>query len=168
MKKKFKIKYLIISSFVIFALAALIHSLYDITNLRIFKPFAPINESVWEHLKMMFYAGIVFSLIECFLGYQKFKNYYVARGTSILISTTLIPIIYYGYTHFTGRGYLWVDITITFVISFISQLLFRKILLSNSSLKKYNPIIIILVIISILLFAYFTYYPPNLKIFIPH
>ncbi|WDV44642.1 DUF6512 family protein [Clostridiaceae bacterium M8S5] len=168
MKKKFGFWYILKTSFVIFIFASLIHSLYDITKLEFLKPFVPINESIWEHLKMMFYAGFIYGIIECFCGYKKYDNFLVARGTANIIITFLVPIVYYVYTYFTGKGYLWVDILNTFIISIVGQLIFRYLLTSDKKLKQYSFIVIVFNILVILIFAYFTYYPLKLKIFIPH
>ena len=95
MNKNFNFKYLIKSSLAIFILAAIIHSLYDITKFELLKPFTPINESVWEHLKMMFYAQLLYGLIEYFSGFKTFKNFFVARNLTAIITTTLVPLLYY-------------------------------------------------------------------------
>ncbi|WP_066494923.1 DUF6512 family protein [Abyssisolibacter fermentans] len=167
MKNKFNLWYIIKSSFVIFILASCIHSLYDLTGFGFLKPFVPVNESVWEHLKMIFYAGLVYGVIEYLRSFRNYENFFVARGISTIIMTALIPLFHYGYTYFTGRSIVWVDILITYIIVFIGQLIFRKIITNPKSFKKYNKLIFLLIILIVILFSYFTYYPPNLKIFIP-
>lgn len=167
MKKYYNKSYILKSSFFIFLIAAVIHSLYDITGFEILKPFVPINESVWEHMKMMFYAGLIWAVIEYSSGTFCYFNFWFAKGISILLMTFLVPMIFYTYTAFTGKSIIWVDIAMTFIIALIGQLVFKKLVTSCKDYSKYNTLILIVLIAFILLFAYFSYYPPDAKIFIP-
>lgn len=167
MKKYYNKSYLLKSSFFIFLIAAIIHSLYDITSFEFLKPFVPINESVWEYMKMMFYTGLIWTVIEYCSGTFCYFNFWFAKGISILLMTFLVSIIFYTYTAFTGKGIIWIAIIMTFVIAFIGQFVFKSIVTSYKDYSKYNPLILILIIGFILLFGYFSYYPPDAKIFVP-
>ncbi|MCG8483375.1 MAG: DUF6512 family protein [Clostridia bacterium] len=153
--------------FAIFFLAAMIHSAYEITELDFLKPFAPVNESVWEHMKMMLTSGLIWMFYEIYLGLYRYKNYYFARTIGILLLVFLIPVLYYGYTAFTGESILVIDILITLIAAAISQWIFYSILNSKNNYSGYNRLSILILIILFILFVWFTYNPPNLKIFIP-
>ena len=47
-----------------FLLCFLIHEAYSIFPNTLFSIFFPVNESIWEHMKMLFTAILVFGLIE--------------------------------------------------------------------------------------------------------
>lgn len=168
MKKNYESSYILKTSFIIFIIAACLHSLYDITSFSFLKPFVPVNESIWEHMKMIFYAGIIFAFIEYFSGTFTYFNFITAKGISIILMTFLVPMIFYTYTSFTGESIVWVDILMTFIIALIGQLVFKVLVTSKHDLSKYNVLIIILIIAFIILFWYFTYHPPQAKIFIPN
>lgn len=153
--------------FAIFFLASIIHNAYDFTQLDILKPFVPINESVWEHMKMMFTSGIIWMFYEMYLGLDKNKNYYFARTIAILVLVFAVPILFYGYTAFTGESILVVDILIAFLAAVLGQWVFYKILNSDNDYSQYNKISILILIILFILFVWFTYNPPNCKLFIP-
>lgn len=164
---KKNLKLTIAGVFVIFFLAALIHSAYEITGLDFLKPFAPVNESVWEHMKMMFTAGMIWMFYELYLGMNRYKNYYFARAMGIIVLVFLVPILYYGYTAFTDESILIVDILISLVASAIGQGVFYTILNSKKNYSQYSKISILALVLLFILFVLFTYNPPNLKIFIP-
>lgn len=168
MKKPCNFRYLIFSSFIIFLLASIIHNLYDITGLEFVKPFAPVNESVWEHMKMIFYAGFVWSIIEYFIGFRNNTNFIAAKSLSIILMTILVPMFFYTYTAFTGTHILWVDLLITFISALIGQIYACKIMCSNKDLSKFNIIFILIFLAFVFMFAYFTYNPPESEIFTSH
>ncbi len=156
----------IVGSFVIFVLAALIHSLYDVTDLVFLKPFCPINESVWEHMKMMNTAGLMWMIYEHYLGMAKNQNYYFARGIGLFSLVFLVPGMFYTYTGFTDNSILVIDIFITLITAVLSQKVFMCILRSKKDYSKYSAIGIAITIVLFILFVYFTYNPPVSKIFI--
>lgn len=78
--------------------------------------FSPINESVWEHLKLLFFPMSVWILIGYFIFGKKFKTYIPSAVIGILSGMILIPMWFYTYTVFTGKPILFLDI-LSFIIS---------------------------------------------------
>lgn len=71
-------------------LGALLHFVYGWLNNPVFAIFGSINESVWEHLKLLFWPSLLMAIIEYFyIGYN-FKNYIIAKAVSIYIGVLLI------------------------------------------------------------------------------
>jgi len=56
-----------IDVFVIFALCFFTHSLYNLFSNGLFSIFFPVNESIWEHMKMIFSALMISGIIDYFL-----------------------------------------------------------------------------------------------------
>ena len=81
--------------------------------------FTPINESTWEHMKLLFFPMLLFSLIAI----TKLKDIYPCITSSllsgILAGTALIPIIFYTYTGFLGYNLLFLEIS-AFIFAVIS------------------------------------------------
>ena len=57
-------KKIILSSFIIFILSALFHSLYNYLPCFLTSIIVPINESIFEHMKMIFTSYMFYLLIK--------------------------------------------------------------------------------------------------------
>ncbi len=74
-----------------------------------------VNESTWEHMKLLFVPLFLFSVAQvCLLG-RNYPNFLAVRAVSALAGLALIPILFYTYTGALGRNYDWVNIAIFFV-----------------------------------------------------
>lgn len=126
---------------------------------------APVNESVWEHLKMGYTALLLFSCLEYTQIKNEVSNYFAAKLAGIMALELTILIIFYSYISFTGDSILWIDILsfVTGVIlcQFFSYKLFRK--------KPYRVLMNRLCLAGFLslglLFVFFTFSPPRTGIF---
>lgn len=76
-------------------------------------PFCPINESVWEHLKMLYWPLLFFTVLEFFRKHRA-PAFLWARACGLIIGLLLTVIFYYTYTGVIGRGFLAVDIALFF------------------------------------------------------
>lgn len=77
--------------------------------------FSAVNESTWEHMKLLFVPVFVFSVVQaCLLG-RNYPNLLAVRAISTVIGLALIPILFYTYTGILGRNVNWVDIAIFFL-----------------------------------------------------
>ncbi len=106
------------------------HFLYDWTNKSIIvAPFSAVNESIWEHMKLLFFPMFIFALIEyAFIGKNR-KCFGGAKLAGTLIGLLLIPIIYYTYTGIFGVNADWFNIIIFFIaagMAYYSETLFLK------------------------------------------
>lgn len=77
--------------------------------------FSAVNESTWEHMKLLFAPLFLFSVAQvCFLG-RDYPNFLWVRAVSALAGLLLIPVLFYTYTGILGRHFTWVDIAIFFL-----------------------------------------------------
>lgn len=78
-------------------------------------PFAAVNESVWEHMKLLFWPMQLWAGAERAVlgGYS--RGFWPAKALGILLGLALIPALYYTYTGALGVSVMWVDIAIFFV-----------------------------------------------------
>ena len=63
----------IIAIFVIFLLSFPIHFLYDFIPNFLTSIFAPVNESIWEHMKILYTTYLIYGGIEYLLFREKIK-----------------------------------------------------------------------------------------------
>lgn len=74
-------------------------------------PFCPINESVWEHLKLLYWPLVFFTVLELVQKHRP-PAFLWARACGLVIGLLLTVIFYYTYTGVIGRGFLAVDIAL--------------------------------------------------------
>ena len=158
-------KYTIIGIIFVLAKGTLDHFLYDWSGQNnIVGLFTPINESIWEHMKLLFYPMLLYSLFLIF----KFRKAY-SRITSslcfgILMGTILIPIFFYAYTSVLGKDVFILDIGIFILSILIAFRLSYKLTLS-CRLEPYTVLLCCSVIALLICFMFFTYHPPETRIF---
>lgn len=163
-------KYILeISSIIfIFSFGALLHFVYKLSgNSKIAGIFSPVNESVWEHMKLFLWPSIAFSIIEiCKLSGINASTFLSSKAISIFISILLCIIIYYSYTFFTKRSILLVDI-LSFLLSIIvGQHIGYKIITSDIKVDTLTGTFSgILILLLIFIFILFTYFPPHISLF---
>jgi hypothetical protein len=151
---------------IIFLLFSGLHFLYSGTGLEIFKPFSAINESVWEHLKIGFFAALFYAIFEYFMGFKDNSNFIFGKSIALLSIPIFIAIVFYSYTAILGRSVLWVDILTAFISVVISQWISYKIAFSSKGFSRFTPLGNILIIVMVFSFIFFTYFPPDFGIFI--
>ncbi len=93
----------------------LLHFLYEWTNKNIIAAlFSAVNESIWEHMKLLFFPLFVFALVEYkFIG-KKYENYWCVKLLGTAVGLLLIPALYYTYTGALGVKADWFNILIFF------------------------------------------------------
>ncbi len=125
----------------------------------------PVNESVWEHLKLPYWPLIIFTLIEYQYIKDEANNIIIGKAASALISIGTILITFYTYTAILGTEILIIDILSFYIGVIIGQLIGYRII-SLDKLPKWINNVSWLVIIGLgLLLIIFTYLPPHLSIF---
>lgn len=127
--------------------------------------FSAVNESIWEHMKLILVPMVVFSLIQYRYAQGIGEGYWCQKLRSILVALVLIPVIYYTYTGILGKSVDWFNIAIFFIsggIAYRSEALrFRKEEVCPVSRK-----LAVCMIIAIgLSFVLFTFCPPRIPLF---
>ena len=163
MKKYYKI-WLIFSPLILFLLSALVHNIYTWFPNILTKIFFPINESIWEHNKMIIMAYFIFMIMERIIFKKINFNYiYSAIICSILVILIFSPIYFF---ILKTKDNLIITLIIYFLCLVLSQL--YHYFLNPQSNKKIS-IIIWLIIFS--LNAYLSFYPlknPLFKVYLNH
>lgn len=163
-------KKLVIISFVIISiLGTLSHFVYEWSSCNKFLGyFFAVNESTWEHLKLLFFPSIFYYIFEYFLLKTKPQNYISATALGILCGMIFIVISYYSYTGVLGYNLDFLNITIYYLgvvvmLTIRSIIISKKLLCSNASNIVFSTIILGFA----WLFFIYTYSPPAIGIFTP-
>ncbi len=149
-----------------------LHFGYDLTQAGILKPFCGIDESVFEHLKMAFWAYSIASIAEYGLFKPKGlpRNFFYSRLLSTILVPWTIVLLWYLAPATVGKMQLQaVELTWAIAVSagsgFIGIYIERNIQetrLENAT----RAILITLYLISAFLFIRFTYSKPWIDLFI--
>lgn len=144
---------------------SLLHFLYDWTNESVLiAPFSAVNESTWEHMKLLFFPMLVFALIQSRF-FKEYENFWCVKLAGIATGLMLIPILFYTYNGIFGKSPDWVNIAIFFVSVALSFLL-EMYMFKNGSLRCKRPWLSFSVICLIgILFVVFTFATPKIPIF---
>lgn len=128
--------------------------------------FSSVNESIWEHLKLIFFPMLIWSIFEYIIYGKNMDNFVPAKVISIIFGMLMIMNIFYVYTGIAGTNYLWADI-LTFVISVILAYALSFLLLHTLffSSKLANILSLIIILGLYTAFLRFTYNPPPLGVF---
>lgn len=135
----------------LFLLSFLWHFMYDWFPCVLTSIFFPVNESIWEHMKIIFYCLLIGSVLE-----KKGNNYYLNILVKPLVGVLFYLIIFIPLYLIFGES-MFISISLMLFTYIIMELLGIKISKQEELNIKVLPIIII-ILISIL-FSILTYYP---------
>ena len=156
----------IINTILIFSLCFMTHFGYNKFPNDFTAIFFPVNESIWEHMKMLFTTILLFHTIrKIYLYYKKIEtnNYIIGTFISALLAIPIYLVIFLPLYYSIGENMI-----ITFIILFITILISEYInykIQEKENIKYDNTIAIIGVIISYIIFSILTYNPPKYDLF---
>lgn len=147
-------------------LGTFLHFLFDLSGNNAFVAlFSAVNESIWEHLKLLYYPMVLFAVVEYFLGGKAYCHFWQGKLIGTIVGLSAIVIFYYTYTGIFGSNVDWLNIAIFFIaaaLAFYAETIYiRKIGKSFS-----RKIAIFLLFLPILFFTIFTFFPPRIPLFL--
>lgn len=156
----------IIGIFIIFALCFPLHFIYDKLPNFITAIFAPVNESIWEHMKLIFTSYLIYSLIENIIIKRKdiqVNNYLLQTFIVPIIGIIIYLIIFIPLYNIFGEN-MFISLSLLFLVIALEEFISYKLLLSNN-IPCGNIIGIMGIILTYIIFTILTYYPPQSSIF---
>ena len=143
----------------------LLHFLYDwLGESVLVAPFSGVNESTWEHMKLLFWPMFIFAVVESFF-FRDRKDFWCIKLKGILLGLSLIPILFYTYNGAIAKSPDWLNIAIFFVSAAVAYL-FETRKFNNAKAPCKNPkLAIALICIIAVLFVVFTFKTPEIGIF---
>jgi hypothetical protein len=148
-------------------IGAALHFTFEMSNYSSMEVayFSAVNESTWEHLKMVFFPGLVFALIQYTYVRDAVNNYIVAKVAGLVIMPLVITIGWYIYAPILGRSYYPFDLFLFYLAVFLGQWASYKLLTRAPLEKKYTQYAIGIFLVMFVAFSTFTFYPPNIFLF---
>lgn len=154
-----KKKFIIFSTITIFILNVISHFVYNIFPNFITSLFFPVNESIIEHMKMIYTSYLLFNIILYLIKKKNLNNYPLNFLITSIFNIVLLLTIYLPIFNIFGENFIFTIILLLITI-FISNFISYKILTSDTN-NKLNIISIIISVLVFIIFMYFTYYPPE-------
>jgi len=155
-----------IGVFIIFGLSIISHFMYEWFPNIIFSIILPVNESIWEHMKLLVTPVLIFSIFEYIIYRKKnieYNNFILSYAVSMILGIIIYLIIYLPIENIFGHSMI-VAIVILFITFIVVE--FISYYIMNSREIKYSNIIgISLIILIYIVFGYLTYNPIESDLF---
>ena len=141
-----------------------LHYLYEWSGESVLlAPFSGVNESVWEHMKLLYFPLFVFALIQSrFFG--DYEQFWCVKLRGIALGLLLIPVIFYTYNGAFGRSPDWLNIAIFFIAAAIVFLYETRSMQQDMTHCPKGAALLIICLIGVL-FVVFTFATPHLPLF---
>lgn len=153
-------KWKIISIIGIFLLSFIIHNIYEWFPNTLTSLFAPVNESIWEHNKMIFSAYLIWMFIEKRKYRHSLNNICFNSFISFLFCTLFVLFVFspiYFYILKTNDN-VFITLTIYLIAIILSQII-SYVIYEKHLHPNFKKISTILWIFIFTLNAYLTYQP---------
>ena len=145
-------------------LGTLLHFLYDwLGKAPWIAPFSGVNESTWEHMKLLFWPMLLFAIFESFFFFDQ-RNFWCIKRKGILRGLIFIPVLFYTYNGVIGKSPDWINIAIFFVSAAIAYIYEAREYNRQAACNGKRFSIILLCLIAAL-FVIFTFKTPQIGIF---
>lgn len=146
-------------------LGTLLHFLYDWTDITFVALFSAVNESIWEHMKILFFPMLIFAVFESRYFDKEYENFWCAKLIGILVGITIIPVMYYTYTGALGVSADWFNIIIFYIAAAVAYIIETRLMKSDKNFCKPPKVAIIVLCIVAVVFVIFTFAPPEIPLF---
>lgn len=146
----------------------LFHFIYEWIGGDLIAVFGAVNESTWEHLKLLFWPMLFIGIAEYFIYGKNYKHFAAVKTTALLLGMLITTATFYTYKGILGFNFLAADI-LTFVLGVCGAYLFGYFQLLKPS-KMFvahgaNIIALCVLLTLVVFFAVFTFYPPHIGLF---
>ncbi len=155
----------VVGFFIVSVLGTALHFLYDLLGGKLTALVSGVNESSWEHMKLLFFPMLLFAIAEYFIIGKNHNSFWCIKLQGICLGLLLIPVIFYTLNGVFGKTPDGLNIAI-FFISVATAFAYeaRRFNIENYSCKHKALAIAALVLIAVA-FAVFTFSPPEIPLF---
>ena len=158
----------IVAALFILLFGSSLHFAFELSNFWYpVAPFAAVNESIWEHLKMVFWPGLLFFAVQ----YAFLKNdacaeqFWTAKALCLVLMPLLIAAGWYAMVAVTGEHYFVFDIALFVGAIIAGQLLSYAVLSGKIGADPRPRFAFLAIFLLALAFTVFSFYPPRLSLF---
>ena len=146
-------------------LGTLLHFLYEwLGDAILIAPFSGVNESTWEHMKLLFWPMLAFAIAES-LFFKAYPTFWCVKLRGILIGLGLIPLIFYTYNGVIGKSPDFVNIAIFFVSAASAYIYETRLFSAEKRCLLPQKWALGTLLALAALFAVFTFHAPHINLF---
>lgn len=146
------------------AAGTFLHFLYGLTGENTAAALiSAVNESIWEHMKLIFYPMVLFALAE-----GRWSKEGIRYGSSLagmLLALVLIPVLYYTYTGILGTSADWFNITIFFLAAGAAYWLEYRLEEGKCCCRVHSLMWWSVILLITVIFTAATFNPPHIPLF---
>lgn len=147
-------------------LGTFLHFLFDLTGgSAVAALFSAVNESIWEHMKLIYYPMAAFALIEYRVWGKEAETFWCVKLKGILLALGLIPAVYYLYTGALGVSADWFNVTIFFLAASIAWRYETNLFQRAAPCRIPEGIAAALILGIGIIFVVFTFFSPAIPLF---
>ena len=134
----------------------LLHFVYEWTNSLLAAPFSGVNESTWEHMKLLFWPMLIFAIFESFF-FKDYEHFWCVKLKGILLGLGSVPLIFYMYNGVIGKSPDWVNISIFFISAAIAYIFETRQFMNEVTDCKRSKLAFAILSFVAVLFIFFTF-----------
>lgn len=143
----------------------LLHFLYDWLGKAVWiAPFSGVNESTWEHMKLLFWPMFIFAIVQSFF-FKDRKDFWCVKLKGTLLGLVLIPVLFYTYNGVIGKSPDWINIAIFFISAAVAYIYETRQFNNGTTTCKSPKLAFSIFCVIALLFVIFTFATPQIGIF---
>jgi len=147
------------------AAGVMLHFLYEKTgNSILFAPFCGVNESTWEHMKLLFFPLFVYALLQNHF-YPHQQNFWRIKLTGMVTGIILIPVLFYTLNGAFGKTPDWLNISVFFISAAAVFVTEKRLFARNNFSADNNRYAFCLMCLLCAVFIIFTFVPPEIPLF---
>ena len=149
-------------------LGVLWHFLFDLCGENaIIGLFAPINESVWEHIKILYFPFMISMVVEYFIYGRGIYNFFSSKALGLTLGMISIITLFYVAVGALGVNNMVSNISIFTVSALLSYAVsyLQMIRTPRCAGGVWEWVAIFVLCLYLALFLIFSYYPPHIPLF---
>lgn len=128
--------------------------------------FAAVNESTWEHMKLLLVPYFVFTMVQFTVFAEPLRNFFACKAVGVLAGLVTIPLLFYTLSGAFGTMPDWVNIGIFILSAAVTYLTSYYLLTRGALCSGWQQIAGFAALwLLLFLFVYFTYRTPQLPVF---
>jgi hypothetical protein len=146
------------------------HFIYELSDFNpIAAAFGSVNESTWEHLKLFFWPGLAYTLVQHAFVKDFANNYWWAKAAALLAVPAGVIFSFYFYLGIAlpryGNGWLWADISTGAFGILLGNIVAYRIMTAPPRDKRVNRRGQIVMAVMAVAFVVFTFFTPRFFLF---
>jgi len=148
-------------------LGPLLHFVYGWSgNHAAVAAFAAVNESIWEHMKILFWPLVLWTAVELATFARHYRNFLAGKAVAIAVAVALVPVLYYTYAGAWGKTLAAADIAIYYIAAAAAAWITCTLVPRGRLTGIWKQVLGVVVLAVLgLLFIFFSYRQPDIALF---